>query len=84
MQNHGLDKKKVWSGVFKTPKDYDFDSTTVSKPQSLLHPNTHELLKTKIFCKTVVLFHTPKILCIQTKPKKLRPKGHGILTEIQS
>ena len=47
MQNHGLDKKKVWSGVFKTPKDYDFDSTTVSKPQSLLHPNTHELLKTK-------------------------------------
>ena len=38
------------------------------KPQSLLHPDIDELLKTKVFCKTVV-FNTLKIFCIQTGPK---------------
>ena len=52
----------------KLQKDYDYDGTTVFKTIKLVHPNTYEFLKTKMFCKTVV-FNTLKIFCIQTGPK---------------
>ena len=53
VQNHGLEKT---SGVMflKPQKDYDYDGTTVFKTIKLVHPNTYEFLKTKMFCKTVV------------------------------
>ena len=53
MQTHGLEKT---SGVMflKLQKDYDYDGTTVFKTIKLVHPNTYEFLKTKMFCKTVV------------------------------
>lgn len=41
----------------KLQKDYNFDSTTVFKTTKFLaskQANTHELLKTKVSCKTVV------------------------------
>ena len=40
-----VQRKEVSGGVFETPKDYSLIVQRFIKPQSLLHPNTHYLLK---------------------------------------